>query len=193
MPQTYNSNQNLKYTINENGERVYSGDARFSPSPKNFHKVRCGNNILEWLLGATDAEWRKSQRYQKLCRRLYNDGFKQLEYLRKLDEELSEKELLKHIERCYKIGSLTEKEYEYRKRNIKEYTIERREYEMRFDQCNSLDYKIQLYEKVFGNGFRNFVNITLKNGHVIDGYEIICYDVMNFDCFERDRSFYVKL
>ena len=93
-------NKDLKYIIDKKGNRQYINDDRFRPSPKNFHNIRYSGNIFALILDSSEElEWRKSERYDRLCKRLYEDGLKALENLRELDKELSEEELRAEIEK----------------------------------------------------------------------------------------------
>lgn len=186
-------NDNLRYIVDDKGNRHYTGDERFNPSKTNFHNLKGGNGIFDWILDSQEEyKWRESERYKRLCKRLYKEGLKRIEELKQLDRELSEEELLKFAEHCYEVGALTEEEYNYRKDNIKEYTIERREYEMRASQYKSIEYKLEVYNNIFGNGFDNFINITKKEGNVINGCEVISYDLIFYDENDFDRTFFVN-
>ena len=61
---------------------------------------------------------------------------------------------------------------------------------MRFSQC-SLDYKLELYTYIFDNGFDHFKKLTLLQGHVINGIEVIQYDVAYCQGFDVDDAFRV--
>ena len=59
----------------------FKGEKRFKPSINNFHNLEgikiTSSKHIEVL------EWRKSERYKKLCERLYAEGLKGLKKLTK--------------------------------------------------------------------------------------------------------------
>ena len=188
---TMRTKEKLKYEFDRKGNRVCNTDSKYIPSPKFFHDVKPSGNIFLLQKEARESlEWRKTERYCRLCKRLYEDGLRELNNLRELDKKLSEEALLAHAKHCYDQGYMSENDYNYRKTHIREYRQMRRNEAMRGQQC-SLDYKIELYDKIFNNGFRNFMEITLKYGHVVNGVQIIEYDSIYHDELERDKSFYI--
>lgn len=181
--------RDLKYIIDKNGEIIDNSEYRFAPNPKNFHNIIFKNGIVGFIKDCQEElEWNNSDRYKKLCNRLYNDGLKVLEDLKKIETSLSKEEVLKGIKHSYEIGVYTEEEYNSYINNIEEFITNKKNHIMMSSQC-SLEYKIELYEKIFNGGFDNFIDITKKNGHVVDGVEIIVYNIAFRNNFDPDSSF----
>lgn len=201
--------EHMRYQVNKDGTTTHYTDKRFHPSQDNFNNLVGSNNFTRFFLDCSEeVEWRQSERYKNLVKKLMEDGIAETKRLIKIKNEFTleawkeylENEInisLKRIESDNDCGGYYKCKYEQRKdqlNNLNGSWQERIDYYMTgtigFKPQCSLDYKIALYYAVFCKGVENFIEITRECGHVVNGVQII--DYISSSDGEYREHFYVK-
>ena len=156
----------------------FKGEKRFKPSINNFHNLEgikiTSSKHIEVL------EWRKSERYKKLCERLYAEGLKGLKKLTKeyFAPKMTEKEIKHHIYVRHTYMNMSDEDYEYNMEHWNEYgewLYENFKRDKEIGKTHSLQLRYGIYSHIFGHGFDNFINITKQHGHYYNELEIISH------------------
>ena len=171
--------------INNIGNKLlFEGESKFSPSKTNFHNL--DNIDITSLNYYKVKEWRESKEYNELCKRLYNDGlriFKELFEEYYFPKKYTEEDAKHHLYVLHTYADMSDDEYEYNMKHLKEYAemLDNNFKKTReIGQTKTLQFKVGLYQNVFGYGYEHFINITKENGHVLNGLEFITYSGSDF-------------
>lgn len=178
-----NEEEHMRYQFGKEG-KIYLGDAQFHPKLDNFHYLdnESGNFSRLMIEANEQARWQNSQRYYDIIKKLMNEGVAETKRLIRLRNEFTIeawKEFLeKKMEEESKEGLryCAKREMEYLENLQASYT-ERLNYLLtglmhHEPQC-TVEYRAALYYNIFGKGVENFINITKKYGHWINGVMVI--------------------